>query len=60
MIFSIIPDLASNDLTFFAQAYWRGAVWPPLNFLVYLGLRNYESPRQSGNSGIRNQVAKDV
>ena len=24
------------------QDYWRGRIWGPMNFLVYLGLRNYD------------------
>jgi putative isomerase len=24
------------------QNYWRGRIWGPMNFLVYLGLRNYD------------------
>ena len=40
----ILPSIARNDPAFPQQAYWQGAVWPPLNFLVYLGLRNYDMP----------------
>ena len=40
----ILPSIARNDPAFPEQAYWKGAVWPPLNFLVYLGLRNYDVP----------------
>jgi glycogen debranching enzyme len=40
----ILPSIARDDPTFSEQAYWRGAVWAPLNFLVYLGLRNYDVP----------------
>ncbi len=41
----VIPSIARNDPTFPRQHYWKGAVWPPLNFLVYLGLRNYDLPQ---------------
>jgi putative isomerase len=37
----IIPSIARNDPAFHDQNYWRGRVWGPMNFLVYLGLRNY-------------------
>jgi neutral trehalase len=37
----MLPSIARNDASFPKQNYWKGAVWPPLNFLVYLGLRNY-------------------
>ncbi len=37
----MLPSIARNDPSYPKQRYWKGAVWPPLNFLVYLGLRNY-------------------
>ena len=40
-----LPSIARNDPSFPQQHYWKGAVWPPLNFLVYLGLRNYDLPQ---------------
>lgn len=36
----IIPSIAFND-SGYENNYWRGRVWAPMNFLVYLGLRNY-------------------
>lgn len=41
----VIPSIARSDPAFPKQHYWKGAVWPPLNFLVYLGLRNYDLPQ---------------
>jgi hypothetical protein len=38
----VIPATPRNDPTFKDNIYWRGRVWAPLNFLVYLGLKNYE------------------
>jgi hypothetical protein len=35
----MLPSIARNDPSFPQQRYWKGAVWPPLNFLVYMGLR---------------------
>lgn len=35
----MLPSIARSDPSFPQQRYWKGAVWPPLNFLVYLGLR---------------------
>lgn len=37
----ILPSIARNDPTFGKQRYWKGAIWPPLNFLTYLSLRQY-------------------
>jgi hypothetical protein len=40
----VIPSIARNVPGFADQEYWRGRIWGPMNFLVYLGLRNYELP----------------
>jgi len=40
----MIPSIARNDSGFRDQSYWRGRIWAPMNFLVYLGLRNYDLP----------------
>lgn len=32
----MLPSIARNDPAYFDQEYWRGRVWAPLNFLVYL------------------------
>ena len=40
----IIPSIARDDPAFKDQEYWRGRIWGPMNYLVYLGLRNYDEP----------------
>jgi hypothetical protein len=40
----ILPSIARNDPMYPDQNYWRGRIWAPQNFLVYLGLRNYKLP----------------
>jgi len=40
----MIPSIARNDPAFKDQDYWRGRIWGPMNFLVYLGLLNYDQP----------------
>jgi putative isomerase len=40
----IIPSIARDDPAFKDQNYWRGRIWGPMNYLVYLGLRNYDDP----------------
>lgn len=40
----IMPSVARNDTAFNDNHYWRGRIWAPLNFLVYLGMRNYNLP----------------
>jgi putative isomerase len=37
----VIPATPRNDPAFKDQEYWRGRIWGPMNYLVYLGLRNY-------------------
>ncbi|GHV09902.1 hypothetical protein FACS1894162_1650 [Bacteroidia bacterium] len=40
----VIPATPRNDPAFKDNFYWRGRIWAPMNFLVYLGLRNYNLP----------------
>lgn len=40
----VIPSIARNDSAFKDQDYWRGRIWAPLNYLVYLGICNYNLP----------------
>jgi hypothetical protein len=38
----VIPSIERDDPAFKDQNYWRGRIWGPMNYLVYLGLRNYD------------------
>jgi putative isomerase len=38
----VIPSIERDDPAFKDQEYWRGRVWGPMNYLVYLGLLNYD------------------
>jgi hypothetical protein len=40
----ILPSIARNDPSFNAAAAWGGRISGPINFLVYLGLLNYDLP----------------
>lgn len=40
----VIPATPRNDPAFKDNIYWRGRIWAPLNFLVYMGLKNYDFP----------------
>ena len=44
----VLPSIARNDPAFHEQNYWRGRIWGPMNFLVYLGLRRcgLDAPRR--------------
>ncbi|MCI3926265.1 hypothetical protein MO973_39390 [Paenibacillus sp. TRM 82003] len=34
----VLPSIARNDPAYPEQEYWRGRIWAPMDFLVYLGL----------------------
>lgn len=38
----MLPSIARNDPAYPEQEYWRGRVWAPMNFLVYLAMRGYD------------------
>jgi glycogen debranching enzyme len=40
----MLPSIARNDPAFPDQDYWRGRVWAPLNFLVYMALLGHDLP----------------
>jgi len=42
----MIPSIARNDPAYADNNYWRGRIWAPLNFLVYLGLCQYDLPEE--------------
>lgn len=41
----IMPSISRDDSAYPEQDYWRGRIWAPMNFLVYLGLRHYDLPK---------------
>ena len=38
----VMPSIARNDPGFKDNEYWRGRIWAPLNFLVYIGMLKYD------------------
>lgn len=38
----IMPSSARNDPGYKDNTYWRGRIWAPMNFLVYLGFKKYD------------------
>lgn len=38
----MLPSIARNDPAYPDNSYWRGRIWAPMNFLVYMGLKNYD------------------
>lgn len=41
----VLPSISRDDPAFADNSYWRGRIWAPMNFLVYLGMRNYDLPQ---------------
>ena len=37
----LLPTISRDDPAFGDQQYWRGSIWPPMNYLVLEGLRRY-------------------
>jgi hypothetical protein len=37
----IVPTVLKDDPVWPDQHYWRGQVWPPSNYLVWLGVKRY-------------------
>jgi len=37
----VLPTISRNDPAFVEQQYWRGTIWPPMNYLVYQGIKRY-------------------
>ena len=48
----VIPSIERSDPAFRDQNYWRGRIWGPMNYLVYLGLLNYD------DADVRKQFAQ--
>jgi neutral trehalase len=42
----IMPSIARRDSGYKDNEYWRGRIWAPMNFLVYLGMCNYDLPAE--------------
>ncbi len=38
----VMPSISRNDPGFGDNNYWRGRIWAPMNFLVYLGMQKYD------------------
>jgi glycogen debranching enzyme len=39
----VVPSIARSDRGFKDQDYWRGRIWGPMNYLLWLGLGNYRT-----------------
>jgi len=50
----IMPSISRNDPAY-SNEYWRGRIWGPMNFLVYLGMRNYDLPQARADLVIKSK-----
>ena len=41
-----VPTVAYDDPWYEGQVYWHGTVWPPVNYLMFQGLKRYARPEQ--------------
>ena len=37
----VLPTVSRDDPCFVQQNYWRGAIWPPMNYFAFEGLKRY-------------------
>ncbi len=51
----ILPSVPRDDPDFAKQCYWKGAVWPPLNFLSYLGFKFSDMQREAASLAEKSQ-----
>jgi len=51
----VLPSISRNDSAYPDQDYWRGRIWPPMNFLVYLGLRNYDLKKAYADIAVKSK-----
>ena len=49
----ILPTISRNDPLFPEQQYWRGTIWPPMNYLIYQGLKRYAFDQVAGKLASR-------
>ncbi len=49
----VLPTISRNDPLFPEQQYWRGTIWPPMNYLVYQGLKRYAFDEVAGELATR-------
>jgi neutral trehalase len=52
----IMPSISRDDPAYPDNTYWRGRIWAPMNFLVYLGLRNYNLPEAQADLADRSRA----
>lgn len=44
----VLPTIARNDPSYTDNTYWRGRIWAPTNYLVYMAMREYDLTEARG------------
>ncbi|WFS03076.1 MGH1-like glycoside hydrolase domain-containing protein [Rhizobium tumorigenes] len=44
----VLPNATRDDPAFADNVYWRGRIWPNVNYMVWLGLRRYGFAAEAG------------
>lgn len=44
----VLPNATRDDPAFTENVYWRGRIWPNVNYLVWLGLKRYGFTTEAG------------
>lgn len=44
----VLPTISRDDPCFPEQYYWRGAIWPPMTYFTYEGLKRYKFDEVAG------------
>ncbi|OPZ79757.1 MAG: alpha-glucosidase [bacterium ADurb.Bin429] len=52
----ILPSITRDDPGYPDNTYWRGRIWAPMNFLVYLGMRQYDLPQATADLVARSRA----
>ena len=52
-----LPSTPNDDLAYRDNSYWRGRVWGPLNYLVYMGLSHPKYASEPEIAAARRQLA---
>lgn len=42
----LLPSVSRSHPMYHENNYWRGRIWAPLNFLVYMGMRRYPNLKE--------------
>ena len=52
----VLPSISKKDPLYPKQKYWKGAIWAPMNFLVYIGMQNYDSIAKERKEFVKKSV----